>query len=209
MLRQVAQRDGTRTHRFVRSCNVIQACGHGTRAQLAAAAWAPPCDAADVEGVRQERRAGTTPPNFLGEKSQRLQASTSPALHYSQQILPVLIINAALTHPVTGCSFVRLSKFSLLSPRPESGFTDSLQIVGSEGQLGRRRRHGPEETRQQCIENSRKHVDEAHHFLIHLYITAATGPGRAACMVVCVSLCGTFPCTFYRQPSGGSHTTHG
>lgn len=53
-----------------------------------------------------------------------------------------------------------MSEFPLLSPRPESGFTDSLQVVGSEGQLGRRRRHGPEETRQQCIENSREHVDD-------------------------------------------------
>lgn len=64
-----------------------------------------------------------------------------------------------MPHPVTGGSFVRLSEFPLLSPRPESGFTHSLQVVGSEGQLGRRRRHGPEETRQQCIENSREHVD--------------------------------------------------
>lgn len=65
-----------------------------------------------------------------------------------------------MTHPVTGGSFVRLSKFPLLSPRPESGFADSLQVVGSEGQFGRRRRHGPEETRQQRIENTREHVDE-------------------------------------------------
>lgn len=99
-----------------------------------------------------------------------------------------------MPHPVTRGSFVRLSKFPLLSPRPESGFTDSLQIVGSEGQFGRRRRHGPEETRQQCIENSREHVDdEAHNSLIHLYISAAAaaagpGPGSAACLVVCLSL---------------------
>lgn len=60
--------------------------------------------------------------------------------------------------PVTGGSFVRLSKFPLLAPCPESGFADSLQVVGSERQLGRRRRHGPEETRQQCIENSGEHL---------------------------------------------------
>lgn len=59
--------------------------------------------------------------------------------------------------PVTGGSFVRLSEFPLFSPCPESGFTDTLQVVGSQRQFGRGRRHGPEETRQQCIENSREH----------------------------------------------------
>lgn len=66
-------------------------------------------------------------------------------------------LTAAMPHPVAGGSFVRLSKFPLLSPRPESGFTDTLQVVGSEGQFGRGRRHSSEETRQQCIENSREH----------------------------------------------------
>lgn len=58
---------------------------------------------------------------------------------FTTAILTVLIINATLTmsHPVTGGSFVRLSKFPLLAPRPESGFADSLQIVGSEGQFRR------------------------------------------------------------------------
>ncbi|MEQ2300911.1 hypothetical protein AMECASPLE_030657 [Ameca splendens] len=74
----------------------------------------------------------------------------------------LLIMNRTQTHPVTGCGFIRMSEFPLLAPRPESGFTDSLQIVGSEGQFGRRRRHGSEETRQQCIENSREHGSDGY-----------------------------------------------
>lgn len=85
----------------------------------------------------EERRAGITP-NFLREKSPRLKAMLIGSALFIA-VLIVLIINEtlAVSHPVTGGSFVRLSKFPLLSPRPESGFTDSLQIVGSEGQFGR------------------------------------------------------------------------
>ncbi|TNN61835.1 hypothetical protein EYF80_027952 [Liparis tanakae] len=62
----------------------------------------------------------------------------------------------------------------------------ALQVVGSEGQLGRGRRHGPEETRQQRVHNSREHVDdEPRHIIfratVHICAAAAAGPRRAAC----------------------------
>ncbi|MEQ2210700.1 hypothetical protein XENOCAPTIV_017874, partial [Xenoophorus captivus] len=84
--------------------------------------------------------------------------------HGTREQLPqgVRRVTLTQTHPVTGCGFIRMSEFPLLAPRPESGFTDSLQIVGSEGQFGRRRRHGSEETRQQCIENSREHGSDGY-----------------------------------------------
>lgn len=117
----------------------------------------PQCDAADgadAEGGGEERRAGITPLTSLV----RNHPARRRALLFT---LTVLIIKASLTaampHPVTGGSFVRLSEFPLFSPCPESGFTDTLQVVGSQRQFGRGRRHGPEETRQQCIENSREH----------------------------------------------------
>lgn len=64
-----------------------------------------------------------------------------------------------MTHPITGGSFVHLPKSPLLAPRPEPRLAHSLQVVRSQGQLGRRRRHGREETRQQCIENSGEHLE--------------------------------------------------
>lgn len=58
---------------------------------------------------------------------------------------------------------------------------------------------------------------EAHNSLLHLYLpadVAGVAAAAAARMLVrvCVCVChcaARFPCTFYRQPSGGSHTTHG
>lgn len=61
--------------------------------------------------------------------------------------------------PVARRGLARLSKFPLLSPRPEPSLANPLQVVCSEGQLGRRRRHGAQETRQQCIEDTGEHVD--------------------------------------------------
>jgi len=65
----------------------------------------------------------------------------------------------AAPHPVTGGSFIGLSEFALLPPHPQPALTNTLQVVGSERQLGRRRRHGAQEAGQQCIDHSGKHVD--------------------------------------------------
>lgn len=83
-----------------------------------------------------------------------------------------------------------MSEFPLLSPRPESALADPLQVVGAERQLGRGRRHSPEEARQQCIENSGEHVDEQPRHIVLLLPSlhlcgCRSGLSRLRC---CVSL---------------------